>query len=265
MQANEIIMNKEKGTIYLIQPAELVGTQRYKIGCSAKNDLERCKKGYKKGSRFMNIQECDDPFTVEREVKIRFNSKFKLVAGKEYFEGNEDDIKKEFNDVVYKFTSCKNDDLNDDIYFKFKSQVISINPLLPRSKAVFNPPYKEITYNKEPTFNIDSGMLDEYEIDCINNFNKEEQTLVREYNIQSLDDLLRSENIASDEKVKALKCYKYVYDRNELMGIEPLNGNACIQFGKYMFNIKISFDRKVKFLQSMGIRTHDDYIKIHKS
>ena len=49
-------MNNKKGTIYLIQPAELVGTERYKIGCSAKNDLERCKKGYKKGTRFMDIR-----------------------------------------------------------------------------------------------------------------------------------------------------------------------------------------------------------------
>ena len=134
-------MNNEKGTIYLIQPAELVGTERYKIGCSAKNDLERCKKGYKKGTRFMDIRECDDPFAVEREVKTNFNNKFNLVAGKEYFEGNEADIKKEFNYIVSKFTLLKRDDVDDDIYFKFKSQKISVNPLLPKSKALFNPPY----------------------------------------------------------------------------------------------------------------------------
>jgi hypothetical protein len=95
-------MNLDKGTIYLIQPAELVGTKRYKIGCSSKNDLERCKKGYKKGTRFMDIRECDDPFALEKEVKSRFNSKFSLIAGREYFEGNEIDIKKEFNDIVSK-------------------------------------------------------------------------------------------------------------------------------------------------------------------
>ena len=128
-------MNSKKGTIYLIQPAELVGTKRYKIGCSSKNDLERCKKGYKKGTRFMDIRECDDPFAVEREVKTRFNTKFNLIAGKEYFEGNEADIKKEFNDVVSKFTLLKQ---HDDVYFKFKNQGISIYPLLPKSKALFN-------------------------------------------------------------------------------------------------------------------------------
>jgi len=95
-------MNYEKGIIYLIQPAELVGTKRYKIGCSSKNNLERCRNGYKKGTRFMDIRECDDPFSLEKEVKIRFNSKFSLIAGREYFEGNEIDIKKEFNDIVSK-------------------------------------------------------------------------------------------------------------------------------------------------------------------
>lgn len=120
-------MNTEKGTIYLIQPAELVGTGRYKIGCSSKNDLERCKKGYKKGTRFMDIRECDDPFAVEREVKTRFNTKFNLVAGNEYFEGNETDIKKEFNDVVSNFTSLKCNDVEklkkefNDVVYKFTS------------------------------------------------------------------------------------------------------------------------------------------------
>ena len=253
-------MNNKKGTIYLIQPAELVGTERYKIGCSAKNDLERCKKGYKKGTRFMDIRECDDPFAVEQEVKTRFNTKFNLIAGKEYFEGNEADIKKEFNDVVSKFTSLKQDDVHDDVYFKFKSQGISVNPLLPKSKALFNPPY--ITNSEQRPFGISSSSLTDYEIDCRDNFNKEEQTLIKKYNIQSLDDLLRCENIASYDKERALKCYKYVCDRNKLMGIEPINGNTSIQIGKYMFNIKISFDKIVKFIQSCGISTHDDYYTI---
>lgn len=37
-----------KGIIYFIQPAEIVGTNRYKIGCSKNPDLNRCNKGYKK-------------------------------------------------------------------------------------------------------------------------------------------------------------------------------------------------------------------------
>ena len=91
------------GTIYLIQPAILIGTTRYKIGCSKKNNLERLRT-YRKGSRFINIQECRDPFAVELELRKQFENQFKLTAGREWFEGNEEEIKKVFNDVVTKFT-----------------------------------------------------------------------------------------------------------------------------------------------------------------
>lgn len=97
-----------KGTIYLIQPAELVGTERFKIGCSSKNDLNRCKKGYKIGTRYIAILECEMPFALENEIKKRFNTKFKIIAGREYFEGCENDIKQEFYDVISKFTSNNN-------------------------------------------------------------------------------------------------------------------------------------------------------------
>lgn len=110
-------METTKGTIYLLQPAELVGTERFKIGCSSKNDFIRCKNGYKKGTRYISVMECEEPFMIEIEIKKSFNSKFKLVAGKEYFEGNEDDIKREFNEIVYKFTILKN---NTEDIFKTK-------------------------------------------------------------------------------------------------------------------------------------------------
>ena len=35
-------------TIYLIQPLEFINTNTYKIGRSSKNDLSRCKNGYRK-------------------------------------------------------------------------------------------------------------------------------------------------------------------------------------------------------------------------
>ncbi len=37
------------GIVYLIQPAGLVGTNRFKLGCSAKNTIDRCIDGYRKG------------------------------------------------------------------------------------------------------------------------------------------------------------------------------------------------------------------------
>jgi hypothetical protein len=61
----------DKGIIYFIQPSELVSTNRYKIGCSANNDLVRCKTGYKKGSRYLSLRvmECYYPFKLENIIK----------------------------------------------------------------------------------------------------------------------------------------------------------------------------------------------------
>lgn len=245
----------EKGTIYLVQPAELVGTERYKIGCSAKNDLERCKKGYKKGTRFINIQECEDPFGVEHEIKTRFNEKFTLVAGKEYFEGKEEDIKKEFADVVYAFTASKSNAtivdgaVADDVYYRYSCIGKCVNPSLPDTNAVFTPPYTNST----------AGMYRTYDIDCRNNFNKEEQAIIARCAIKSLEDLLRCDSVSSRDKKRALECYQYVCKRNTIMGLEPFNGNTTVQFGKYLLVIRISADKVVTFTQSCGISSHEDY------
>ena len=87
------------GIIYLIQPEELVGTKRYKIGCSGNTSLSRIK-SYKKDSRYIIIMECEKPFEVEKKIIKKFNEKFKLIAGKEYFEGNENKMKIEFLKIV---------------------------------------------------------------------------------------------------------------------------------------------------------------------
>ena len=90
------------GIIYLIQPAELVGTNRYKIGMSNCPDLDRCKNGYLKGSRYICIMECDNPLEIEKNIKDEFSKKFKLIAGKEYYEGNEQDILFSFVNIIFK-------------------------------------------------------------------------------------------------------------------------------------------------------------------
>jgi hypothetical protein len=64
-------MNNDTGIIYLLQPAELVGTNHYKIGCSKKNNLDRLK-SYKIGTRYMDIRECGNPHDVETKVKDSF-------------------------------------------------------------------------------------------------------------------------------------------------------------------------------------------------
>jgi hypothetical protein len=106
-------MINEKGLLYLIQPAELVGTSRYKIGYSKTNDLNKFRKDYKKGSRFLDIYEYDHSPLLVREIRNNFNNKFKLVAGRTYYEGNENDIKKNFNAIINNHALANNSNANN--------------------------------------------------------------------------------------------------------------------------------------------------------
>lgn len=87
---------KMKDIIYIVQPAELIGTKRYKIGRSSQPDLTRCKKGYKKGTDFICVMSCIESELLENKIKECFNKKFKLIAGREYYEGNENSMINEF-------------------------------------------------------------------------------------------------------------------------------------------------------------------------
>jgi hypothetical protein len=71
--------------VYLIQPVELVGTNRYKIGMSSLDNLNRMK-SYKNGTRHLFICEKSNALEVERKLIKAFNSKYKLIGGNEYFE-----------------------------------------------------------------------------------------------------------------------------------------------------------------------------------
>lgn len=71
--------------VYLIQPVELVGTNRYKIGMSSLDNLNRMK-SYKNGTRHLFICEKPNALEIERKLIKAFNSKYKLIGGNEYFE-----------------------------------------------------------------------------------------------------------------------------------------------------------------------------------
>jgi hypothetical protein len=101
------------GIVYLVQPAELIGTNRYKIGCSGKNDLSRCKNGYKNGTRYITIMECTEPYKIEAHIIRVFNEKFMLIAGKEYFEGNETDMKTNFFEIVTNYKPSEKPSIPD--------------------------------------------------------------------------------------------------------------------------------------------------------
>lgn len=101
------------GMIYLIQPAELVGTNRYKIGFSKEPNLSRCNKGYSKGSRYLYIGEHQNAKKLESKIIEIFNQKFKLISGREYFEGNEQDMKNELLKIIRDFENKKIENINN--------------------------------------------------------------------------------------------------------------------------------------------------------
>ena len=74
------------GNVYFIQPTQLLGTKRYKVGMSNSLTLKRCSKGYLKGTRYLCIMEVNEPARTERLLKSEFGKTFHLVAGAEYFE-----------------------------------------------------------------------------------------------------------------------------------------------------------------------------------
>ncbi len=64
----------EKGFVYLIQPGELIDTNRYKIGSSNEEDLSgfHC---YENGTRYIFIMECSNPYDLEYIIKTSFKKK----------------------------------------------------------------------------------------------------------------------------------------------------------------------------------------------
>lgn len=99
-----IVYNVIMGIVYLIQPAELVGTNRVKIGCSKKNDLSRIL-SYKKGTNFVCICSTEKPLLIEKVIIAVFTTHFEKIAGNEYFMGDLIEMRKMFLQQVQADTS----------------------------------------------------------------------------------------------------------------------------------------------------------------
>lgn len=98
--------------VYLLQPAELVGTNRYKIGMSRIDDLSRVR-SYKKGTRYIMICECNDALDTERRLIKEFNKCYSLIAGNEYFEINDElEMINRFNSIVMEHKNITYDESN---------------------------------------------------------------------------------------------------------------------------------------------------------
>lgn len=106
------------GIVYLLQPPEFVGTTRYKIGCSKKNDLSRVRY-YGKETWYILIMHCDNPYDIETELIKEFNINFKNIAKREWFEGNIDEMVKLFIEIF-----LKNKEPNEHTTYNIKKDII---------------------------------------------------------------------------------------------------------------------------------------------
>lgn len=95
-------------------------------------------------------------------------------------------------------------------------------------------------------------------VDCENNFNEEERKVIREYEINQIEELILHKRIPSIDKIKFLKRHKYARENYEMNGFEVVNELTSVQFGKYVFNIIILHDGRIKYCNSLGEKTYTE-------
>ena len=207
----------EKGIIYLLQPSEYVGTSIYKIGYSGKTSLDRCHTGYKKGSRYLCINECINPIILENKIKKDFNNKFKLVVGREYFEGDEENIKLSFRKLVeeheieYPNVKEVTENINNKVLNipKIKKENIIIKEKIKEelSNKVVIEPEIQIKQNKQQDIKIKQS---ETNLECnyCNNIYKSNSARILHYNQKHNEEyeLDKIENSKIKKKYKCLIC-----------------------------------------------------------
>jgi hypothetical protein len=145
----------------------------------------------------------------------------------------------------------------DKMNYIFITTKISIPPLFGKTHTLYMCMDRDIEeYDEIP---LTSFVM----VDCKNNFTKEEKTIINELKNYTIEDLIRNDKISKNDKQRCLKCFGYVRERYELMGIEPFNGHNIIQLEKYAIDIRILPDGIVKYCRSLGEKNVEkDFIKI---
>jgi hypothetical protein len=246
-----------RGIIYLIQPVELIGTNCFKVGYSDKTNLERLK-GYKKGSRYINIGECIEPKILEKKIIENFNKNFKLKCGKEYFEGDEDLMEKEFlrikiehlddmkknnclTNAVTK-TIIKNIEDNEFIKFmkNFNAYEIANKYTLIKNIKLLNSNNKWYILDSNNIYNLQNYTDKELEIDITNNFIKyieDNKKLIESDDIINLIEknikLIKTSRIIK-ESIQKLTIQNYVKDLDGKINVN----NKIIAFNNYLFDLE---------------------------
>ena len=133
----------------MIQPAELAESNNYKIGCSRNTSLSRILNGYKKGSRYISINECINPFILEKQLIKIFRENFKLIAGNEFFKGDEMTMLEIFMKTVTNYNKSNYEKMKDVICNTIKENIENKpNDLLNNKENIENKP-NDLLNNKQ--------------------------------------------------------------------------------------------------------------------
>jgi DNA-directed RNA polymerase subunit RPC12/RpoP len=109
------------GIVYFIQPYEFLNTNIYKIGRSKLDNLSRCINGYKEGSKTYNIYHTLENVKLEKIIIKAFKEKFKLAQGREYFEGDFNEMYNIFNNICF--------DFNKTLYLENKEEINEVKEI----------------------------------------------------------------------------------------------------------------------------------------
>ena len=111
--------------VYLVIPPELDGTNRVKLGRSNSNTDDRIN-SYGKDTKVLHRISVNNSIFVEKRLKDKFKDKFNSFK-KEYFEGDIDEMKKEFLIVVVQCLSDTPTDEENTIITKISEEEQEIN------------------------------------------------------------------------------------------------------------------------------------------
>jgi hypothetical protein len=90
-------------------------------------------------------------------------------------------------------------------------------------------------------------------VNCENNFNSLEKTVIDSYNIYTMNDLIHCEHITKQDKDRLFVCFENVRKKYVEMGIEPYNSQVSIQMAKYIIMVRIMSDNRIIYCKSLGI------------
>lgn len=122
------------GYVYLVQPDNLIGTNRYKIGMSNCTNDSRLK-SYGKKTIIHGYFECENAIHKERELLVIFRKNFKNISGNEYFEGDINDMIIKFN-VITAGLPIINEVI--PLYIKIKNEASINNNEIPLENVYIN-------------------------------------------------------------------------------------------------------------------------------